>query len=47
MQLFAFTTLNICLVYCQILKEFIGIRIMEQKEFLTVTYLSISVNPSF
>ena len=30
MQLFALTILNICLVYCQILKGFIGIRIMEK-----------------
>ena len=48
MQLFAFTILNICLVYCQNPKGFIGKSIMEKwNSSQTVTYLSISVNSSF
>ena len=29
MQLFTFTVLNTCLIYCQILKGYIGIRTMQ------------------
>ena len=48
MQLFAFTILSICLVHSQILKGFIGARIMENGILHRQSPIkSLSVNSSF
>ena len=39
MQLFAFTILNICLIYYRVFKGFIGITVMKKIEFFTDRYL--------
>ena len=48
MQLFAFTILNTCLEYYQILEKFIGKRVIEKwNSSQPITYLNTCANYSF